>query len=286
MSRSRNYCITINNYTADSIEMLAQLECRYVVYGKEVGDQGTPHLQGYVSFNSLKSIAQVIKSIPGAHVTVAAGTADQNYAYCTKDGDFTERGDRPMSDATKGAVGGAAILDKWDTSRNLAKEGRFDEIDSELFIKYQGSFNKIHASENLKRKLPDTETEHLWYYGPPGTGKSRMAREMNPDLYLKMCNKWWDGYTDQDCVLLEDFDKNHACLLHHLKIWGDRYPFPGEKKGTCLVIRPNQIIVTSNYHPRDIWPGETEVDPILRRFKVVHFPGASVPKYAAVFNHV
>lgn len=86
-----------------------------------------------------------------------------------------------------------------------------------------------------------------------------------------MPNKWWDGYKEQDVIIIDDLQKEHQCLGYHLKIWGDHYPFPAERKGSTLQIRPGKIIVTSNYHPRDIWTDPAVLEPILRRFKVIEF---------------
>jgi hypothetical protein len=72
----------------------------------------------------------------------------------------------------------------------------------------------------------------------------------------------------QPTVIIEDFDKEHEMLAHHLKIWGDRYPFPAEIKQSSATIRPDLIIVTSNYYPNEIWEDESSLEPILQRFKV------------------
>jgi hypothetical protein len=57
-----------------------------------------------------------------------------------------------------------------------------------------------------------------------------------------------------------------------MKLWGDRFPFNGEiKGGSTGPIRPGIVIVTSNYHPRDIWTDPSDLEPILRRFNCVEF---------------
>ncbi len=265
MSQSRNFVFTMNNY--EDTKLVDELDCRYIIYGKEVGASGTPHLQGAVVFKSARRLPAVIKKMPGCHVEMMHGRLEQAVEYCMKDGDWTERGDKPKSQSEKGA----GEKRRWKEIREAAEEGRYEDIDDEVRFKYDQNIERIRSRALKARKLQDTETQHEWYWGDSGTGKSRKARTENPEAYLKMCNKWWDGYTDQETVIIEDLDKKHDVLCHHLKIWGDRYPFPGEMKGSGAVIRPKKIIVTSNYHPSDIWFSDSDLQPILRRFKCVEF---------------
>ena len=56
--------------------------------------------------------------------------------------------------------------------------------------------------------------------------------EEYPTHYAKEKNKWWCNYTGQDTVVIEEADpKNMEHLADRLKVWADRYPFPGEIKG-------------------------------------------------------
>lgn len=261
MSQSKNFCFTINNYTDENIRTLDSLECQFIIYGKELApDTGTPHLQGYVVFSQNYRLSRVIKLIPG-HIEVAKGDSASNIKYCSKEGRHTVRGDPP---ASKGAHNKA----KFDYVKILAasRSGDLSEIPAEIMFKYP----KLVASHRVFN-TEATEDKMIWCYGESGTGKSRWARETYPDAYLKMCNKWWDGYNGEEVVIIEDFDKDHKCLCHHLKIWGDRYKFPAEIKGSKVDIRPRLIIITSNYHPRDIWDNEKDLEPILRRFRLDKF---------------
>lgn len=102
--QSARWCFTINNPVQEDIDRLSALGddvqgngIEYIVYGREVGDNGTPHLQGFVIFVSRKRFATV-RGVIGhrAHLEVARGTTAQAADYCKKDGDFTEFGIQPV----------------------------------------------------------------------------------------------------------------------------------------------------------------------------------------------
>lgn len=268
-SRSRSWCWTLNNYgEADVAGVDAlQMAASYTVYGKEVGESGTPHLQGYSYFAQPKSLKQLKEWLPRAHLEISRGTPEEAANYCKKDGDFQEFGEPPMTKKRKGECG----KEFWDDVLSKAKAGRIDEIDSKVQVTHYRTLKAI-KSDFAPMPADNEEIVNFWYWGPTGTGKSRTARDQFPGAYLKMCNKWWDGYNGEEVALIEDFDKSHAVLGHHLKIWSDRYSFRSEIKNHVAVLRPKTIVVTSNWSPDEIWSDPQTLGPIRRRFKVVHFP--------------
>lgn len=271
-SKSYAYCFTLNNWTDADVTELKKLEqnsrTRYIIYGKEVGEEGTPHLQGYVYFHNQTVFSTVKKLLSRAHIVSAKGTVDENVAYCSKDGDIYEAGDRPVNQKRKGQMG----AEYWESNKKLALQGKLDEVDPKLFLTHYRTLKLIAADHKVMPADNDT-LNNFWYYGPSGTGKSLKAHEDNPGAFLKTANKWWCDYKGEDVVIIDDIDKTHACLGYHFKIWGDHYAFPAEVKGSKINLRPKTIIITSNYHPSEIWPDAQTLEPILRRYKVIHFNG-------------
>jgi len=95
--RYRHWAFTLNNYTKDDLDKLQQLPKGgiYLVYGKEVGDAGTRHLQGFISYSSQRLFNSVSKFFAGrAHVEVARSPRAAA-EYCKKDGDYIELGTPP-----------------------------------------------------------------------------------------------------------------------------------------------------------------------------------------------
>lgn len=95
------WCVTLNNYTDEEVARWVrvledELVVRYGVYGKEVGESGTPHLQGFVILQQPCRLA-ALKNLLGTriHAEFAKGTSKQAATYCKKEGVYYEFGDFP-----------------------------------------------------------------------------------------------------------------------------------------------------------------------------------------------
>lgn len=267
MAQARRWCFTLNNYSDEDYENILKWDCKYLIVGQEEGENGTPHLQGYVVFGSMKRLAAMKKLHPRAHFECARGTSSQNQEYCSKEGLFEEIGECPSDDP------GAAEKERWKRAREIVQHGGdWEEIPDDIYIRYYRTLKEIKKDHMVKVDDAEDVTGE-WYYGPPGVGKSRKARESYPGAYLKMQNKWWDGYQGEEFVILDDMDCKE--LGHLLKIWADRYAFLAETKGGAIQIRPKKFVVTSNYSIEELFGGDSEMcGAIKRRFHVTHFlPG-------------
>lgn len=244
------------------------LGANYFVYGYEVGEKGTPHLQGYVQLSKRKTFNTLKEALPKeVHFEAAKGSSEDCVTYCKKSGEFTEKGELRTI-----ARGRAKQAKDWQTIIDKAAAGKLDEIRDENpreYIIYYRTLKSL-ALDNIITEAQDRRC--LWIYGEPGTGKSRACHKLFGDAYWKNGNKWWDGYQGEYTVILDDLDT--PALYGYLKRWADRYKVLGEVKGSAISLNYGQFVVTSNFSPGELGYQDTgissvTIEAIQRRFLVL-----------------
>lgn len=264
-TKSRGYCFTINNPTDWDRSEINSLKdhAEYYVFGEEVGESGTPHFQGFVRFKSQRAMGSVKKLLTRAHIERQRGSTTDAAAYCKKDGIWVEWGSPPSDPKS--------TKERWRWLIAKAEAGDLQSIRDDEPGMYMRYLERLVSMRIWKNPILG-DLEHEWWVGPSGTGKSARAWAEYPEHYQKELNKWWCGYAGEEVVVIEEWSPKNDMTASALKIWADRYPFTGQIKGGSLKkIRPRKIIVLSNYTIEQCFPNTEDVEPLLRRFKVVHF---------------
>lgn len=267
-ARSRNWCATTNNPTDEDREQYLALSYKYLVIGREHFEpddekKNTPHLQVYFQLQNPCSFASLRRKLPRAHLEKMRGTPQQAAEYCKKEGDYVEYGTLPqqgkrndLNDIRETIKSNPSVSTRLLIEDHAAAFARFP--------RFVEACRKVYGSPNA---LAWVQSPNLWFFGPAGCGKSSSARSASTSLYVKMANKWWDGYDGEEDVLIDDFHPDQAkYLTTYLKIWADRYPFPAEVKCGSMFIRPKRIFVTTQYTMTQLFENGEDRAAIERRF--------------------
>lgn len=94
ISPAKRWSFTFNNYIKSDMENIIRIfssnSSKYII-GEEIGESGTPHLQGYVEFtNKVRPLSLI--AINKIHWELSKGSAEDNYKYCSKDNKFISIG--------------------------------------------------------------------------------------------------------------------------------------------------------------------------------------------------
>lgn len=276
MPNVNNFSFTIMTYTDQECEDLKKLcddTVKYIVIGKEIcPTTQRKHLQGFISFverMSKQGVLNVFKNIigrtDGVTVSVSKGNATSNSFYCRKEKDvLIEYGQVPMNDASKANESNKR---KYTSIIEYAEQGNYKAIKQEYPSEYLRFHKVVHT---LRKEFDLTRLKQpcgILYYGLGDTGKSYLAKDI--DHYPKPKNKWWSDYRGQDRVVIDDVDPSFFSHYYcDLLNWIDIYPFPVETKGGDMLIRPKEIIMTSNYTIDQLLSGVPHVSqaPLRRKF--------------------
>lgn len=270
-TRVRNFVFTCNNYTDADVQLLNDIECRYVVFGYESAPTtGTPHLQGFICFRDACTLKAASRKLKRCSLQVA-NTISEAAEYCKKGGEFVERGVLPKDPKAKGTTQKL----RWAAIRRACENKQYADLPDDFLCLHHRSYTGIRQLFLSQTKpLALTKLENYWYWGASGSGKSLGARawidERKLTFYLKDCTKWWDGYEHEQVALIEELSPTHIPMLTELlKKWSDYYPFPAEVKGGYMLIRPQHIIVTTNFSIEELFNTAMDREPINRRFNVL-----------------
>lgn len=135
----RRWCFTLNNPTQDERARIARV-CQeppvsYAVIGREEGEEGTPHLQGFICLAGAKRLSWCRRSISDrAHFEQCRGSVSQNQEYCKKDGDFDEYGTPPTEPAKRNS--------SWERFRDWLKEREERPSDLEIVEVFPGLYGQ------------------------------------------------------------------------------------------------------------------------------------------------
>lgn len=227
---------------------------------EEVGEKGTPHLQGNVYFKNRVTLGTIKTLFTAVHSDLNAihigdsrgcpcrGDLSANLSYITKTGvKLYEWGTRPSLFADGGEA------DRWKSVRLLAKSGQFASIEENYFdiwLRYDRKLRAMYIPDHLP-----SPCEVIWLQGPTRVGKDYWIDKKYPRLYTQMGMKWFDDYDGEEVVYIAemDVDKARAMGIQLLKMLCDWTRVRVEVKGGSILIRPKTVLFSSNYTFKEVF---------------------------------
>lgn len=247
-NKVRHLVFTINNPKDEPQELLQKFEefARYVIFQKEAGKKGTPHYQGYVEFYKPKRYVWCSKNIAPGWWKKREGTREQARAYCQK-GDTRLDGPWEAGQFLDSGQGKRTDIDRLV---ELAEQGlsthEIARQEPRAAIRYPRGLQLIVEAHAPKRS--GAVEVHL-IHDEPGKGKSTfLAEKYGSEAYWKSPGKWWDGYSGQPVIVLDEYRGwlTITDLLYALRPIGFKQM---QTKGSHVFLAHTQVWITTNYHP-------------------------------------
>lgn len=274
--RLSRFVFTLNNYTEEEYSWLTEgwaQKVKWIIIAKEVGENGTPHLQGaciigsQVSFSTLKTSIGFAR----AHIEPMRGRPEDSLAYCTKQdlhpfvcGILPAPGTRnDLRDATSVLLKGGSVQD-------LA----LSETHAPVVVKYYKGLTTLRSIIEQRRTLGKRDPPLVfWVYGPTGCGKTRccfkagrllckMWGQLDLSIWISSGGlRWFDGYDSQSVALFDDFRAKHVSSFAFFLRLLDRYPVKVEFKGGHVEWCPRVVFITCPRNPAETFEKVSQYRP-------------------------
>lgn len=310
MVQGRHWCFTIWDpkwrHTQLNNNQLSKIQ--YCIYSLEKGKNGSnsrgnaardhgrnssepdphaehgKHIQGYLEcLRSLKpGSIKLLLGQPTVHLEIRKGTRAEARDYCRKSdthlsgpweyGIWREAGQGRRTDV-------AELKDVIDTTGSIL--ACFEHDFGATVRMHRGLEKYLTLTQQAARAQYRILTV-IWIWGPTRTGKTRHVYDSSSagNVYPLTIREplWFDGYENQETLLLDDFSDSKL-PLHQLLVLLDGHPTTVQVKGGMTWAGWNKVFITTNRHPNEFYPGGTpERNALTARIsKIGHKPSLHGP---------
>lgn len=246
-------CWTWNNYTSESIltvkGLVGKCGIKGIAYGLEIGEKGTPHMQGYLQANhdSYKRLKKAFghdlhlekqKAASGPNELEMGGTFKEPYTaigYCMKEGDYWQAGEFIEIAAVKDRQGQRTDLkgvmesvDKGASELEIFKEHAQTMAQYPKFIERYRQLVRENAAMTQLRAVSASWSLWLW--------QSRLNAVLEEEVHPRMILWLWSrmggmGKSGMAEWLLVTKD---ACILEPSKKADMAHVFSSDPKGIVV----------------------------------------------------
>jgi len=294
-ARMRNICFTLNNWLPSDLDNLQKLPYQYVLAAAEVGESGTPHLQGYAELTKPCSLSVLVDLLEKRAHIESAVDKEASVIYCKK-------GEQPKAEYKSLGLHGPTYgknvdiqlekgsrkkpgerTDIHEVASAIMSGKRARDIAEEhpvAFIKYSKGIQSMLSVLDKPRDLR-APLDVVVHYGPTGTGKTHKAIVEFPEAfkYSVSMGSWFDGYEGQQVAIIDEF-RGQLPFSFMLQLL-DKYACKVQVKGGHREWKPEKIIITSPEHPAFWYPKlearEGKLKQLKRRLHAIyHFPNPYV----------
>jgi len=251
----------------DFLTKIRSMGLKYLIFGREIcPSTGRNHLQFFFQLER-KIRVDTLGRRMGCTLFPLRRSVSEAINYIIEnpekpEPDYFEEGERPSSyrsNLQANQTRPASNCRKDEINHELvelARQGKFDIIEEKYPGRYLLSYNVFRKIfyDNIQRPKKEL-VRGLYIRGKSGCGKSRWLRSHFEDETCYPYNKiasFFERYTLETTMTIDDLDKDHRWVLSHLKIWcNENLTLLNVKHGSCWSYF-RQIIITSQYRVHEI----------------------------------
>lgn len=248
-------------------------------------ETGRLHWQGYFQLKTKKRLSTIKNQLNWTACLIKArGSAEENYAYCTKTDTraYPEEGFVEWGTMLKSGTR-TDLIEFKDAVKSGASERELVDSYTHVVCMYPKFYEKVRSFV----PAPEHTKQVILHVGYTGKGKTSSIRAMyrgNPEFFFKAIGNqnWWTRYDRHKYVLWDEFSGRSSCVpLETLLAVTSEWPQYLETKGGETLFCPEILYITSNIIPSKWYnwtDRELQYPALLRRFTEIRFWEEDTPR--------